>query len=343
MYKLLHKLNPETAHDLAIFALANGLGCRYTKPDPEILNTEAFGLKFSNPIGMAAGFDKNARAVNGLFNLGFGFVEVGSVTPKPQYGNPKPRLFRLSEDEAIINRFGFNNKGIEKFLKNLAPQVEGKKGVLGINIGPNKDSKNFYNDYLILIEKSAPLADYITINVSSPNTPGLRDLQKKEFIRQLLKDVIDIRNSQNRKPPLLLKIAPDLSDDEIFSITDIALELKIDGIIATNTTISRPALANVQAQETGGLSGKPLKDISTSVIRRIYEHSQGKITIVGVGGVSTGQDAFEKIAAGASLVQVYSSLIYKGPAVVKNIKAELADILSAKKIASVKEAVGIKQ
>jgi dihydroorotate dehydrogenase len=338
-FKLLHKLDAETAHDMAIWALHNKLVPNLNEDDLPVLATEVFGLKFKNPIGMAAGFDKNARAVDGLFKLGFAAVEVGTVTPKPQYGNPKPRLFRLSQDEAIINRLGFNNKGVEVFLKNISKAK--RQGVLGINIGPNKDSTNFYNDYLVLIEKAAPIADYITVNVSSPNTPGLRDLQKKEAMQQLLKDVVDIRNSQKHKPPLLVKIAPDLTDEEIDNITDIALTVGIDGIIATNTTISRPALASSNAKETGGLSGKPVRDMSTEVIRKIYTRSLGKVTLVGVGGVFSAEDAFAKIAAGASLVQVYTGLIYKGPTIVRDIKQGLVKILADKKIASVKDAVGI--
>lgn len=337
-FKLLHKLDAETAHNAAIWALHNKLVPNLNEQDSPVLATEVFGLKFKNPIGMAAGFDKNARAVDGLFKLGFGAVEVGTVTPKPQYGNPKPRLFRLSEDEAIINRLGFNNKGVEVFLKNISKAK--RQGILGINIGPNKDSTNFYNDYLVLIERAAPIADYITVNVSSPNTPGLRDLQKKEAMQQLLKDVVDIRNSQKRKPPLLVKIAPDLTDEEIDNITDIALTVGIDGIIATNTTISRPALSSSNAGQTGGLSGKPVRDMSTEVIRKIYTRSQGKVTLVGVGGVFTAEDAFAKIAAGASLVQVYTGLIYKGPTIVRDIKHGLTKILEDKKIASVKDAVG---
>lgn len=338
-FKLLHKLDAETAHEIAIWALHNKLVPNLIDEDAPSLATEVLGLKFKNPIGMAAGFDKNARAVDGLFKLGFGAVEVGTVTPKPQYGNPKPRLFRLSEDNAIINRLGFNNKGVEVFLKNIA-KSKSRPGILGINIGPNKDSTNFYNDYLVLIEKSAPIADYITVNVSSPNTPGLRDLQKKEAMQQLLKDVVDIRNSQKRKPPLLVKIAPDLTDEEIDAITDIALNIGIDGIIATNTTISRPKLESTNAGETGGLSGKPVRDMSTEVIRKIYTRSQGKVTLIGVGGVFNAEDAFAKIAAGASLVQVYTGLIYQGPKIVRDIKQGLVKILEDKKIASIKDAVG---
>ncbi len=342
MHKLLYNLSPETAHNLAIWALHNGLAPDYRESDDPILASEIFGLKFTNPIGMAAGFDKNARAINGLAKLGFGFVEAGSVTPRQQAGNPKPRIFRLTEDEAIINRLGFNNAGIEEFLKNYAASTAKlkTKPILGINIGANKDSENFYDDYLILIERATPLADYITVNISSPNTPGLRDLQKKEAIAKLLKDVLEIRNAQKRKPPLLVKIAPDLTDEEVFAITDIAQELKLDGIIATNTTIKRPHLTNISANETGGLSGKPLRDTATEIIRKIYSHSNGAVKIIGVGGVASGEDAFEKIAAGASLVQIYTSLIYKGPRVVRDIKHELAAILKQRGFKNLQSAIG---
>lgn len=344
MHKLLHALAPETAHELAILALHNGLVADYREHDDAMLSTEVFNLPFSNPIGLAAGFDKNAYALPGLAKLGFGFIEVGSVTPRPQAGNPKPRIFRLTEDEAVINRLGFNNNGIDVFLKNLKeamPKI-GQNPLIGVNIGANKDSESFYDDYLMLIERTAPFANYITVNVSSPNTPGLRDLQKKEAMHKLLKDVLEIRNAQKRKPPMVVKIAPDLTEEEIFNITDIVQELGIDGIIATNTTISRPDLKSSNAKETGGLSGEPLREESTEVIRKIYKHSNGEVKIIGVGGVSTGRHAFEKIAAGASLVQVYTGFIYKGPAIVRDIKHELIEILKAEGFISVKDAVGCK-
>lgn len=342
MYKLLHKLDAEKAHNLAIWALHKGLTPTYKSNDDAILASEAFGLNFPNPIGLAAGFDKNAYALPGLSKLGFGFIEVGSVTPRPQEGNKKPRIFRLPEDQAIINRLGFNNAGIDVFLDNLQNSLKNIRSntIIGINIGANKDSESFYDDYLILIERSSPFASYITVNISSPNTPGLRDLQKKEAIQKLLKEVLDIRNSQKRKPPLLVKIAPDLSEEEIYTITDVAMEVGIDGIIATNTTTSRDGLKNAAAKETGGLSGRPLTAKSTDVISKIYKHSRGKLEIIGVGGVFTGQDAFDKIAAGASLVQVYTGFIYEGPKLAGKIKAELSLILKAKGFTSIKSAIG---
>jgi dihydroorotate dehydrogenase len=314
MYKLLHKLPAETAHNLAIWALSNELVPSYTPPAKEV---KLFGLTFANPLGMAAGFDKNAKAIDGLFKLGFGFVEVGTVTPRPQKGNPKPRLFRLTPDSAIINRLGFNNLGIEEFLKNFARHKH--QGIVGINIGANKDSADMMEDYMVLIEKTAPLADYITINISSPNTPGLRDLQKKEAVHVLLSKIKGIHESQKRKPPLLVKIAPDLEDDAVYAVAEVALQLGIDGIIATNTTIARPALKSANASQQGGLSGKPLTAKSTDVIKKIHSHTSGKLPIIGVGGVFNKQDYDDKIAAGASLVQVYTGLIYQGPNIVKNI------------------------
>lgn len=320
MHKLLHKLPAEVAHDIAIFGLANGLSPKYKTATPT-LERKLFGLTFPNPIGMAAGFDKNARAIDGLLNLGFGFVEVGTVTPRPQIGNPKPRLFRLAEDSAIINRLGFNNMGIEQFLQNYATHK--KQGIVGINIGANKDSTDMMEDYMVLIEKTAPIADYITINISSPNTPGLRDLQKKEAMLTLLSKIKRIHKSQDRKPPMLVKIAPDLTDDEIGAIAETSLQLGIDGLIATNTTIERPALISANKTETGGLSGKPLTAGSTNVIKKLAAATNGKMPIIGVGGIFNASDVKEKLAAGASLVQIYTGLIYEGAGIVDKIKKEL--------------------
>ncbi len=322
MYKLLHNVPAETAHDLAIFALANGLAPKSSVKDDPRLAREVFGLKFPNPIGMAAGFDKNARAIDGLLDLGFGFVEVGTVTPRPQKGNPKPRLFRLSEDNAIINRLGFNNKGIEEFIENFKKHK--KNGIVGINIGANKDSKDMIEDYMVLIEQASELADYITINVSSPNTPGLRDLQKKEAMMELLSRIKKIHEAQKRRPPLVVKIAPDLNDEEITAIAETALEIGIDGLIATNTTIARPeTLQSANKNETGGLSGRPLTARSTEVIRKLKHASHGKLPIIAVGGIFNADDVKEKLNAGASLVQIYTGLIYEGPGIVDKIKKEL--------------------
>ena len=308
--KLFHLLPAETAHSLAIAALKYGLAPNYPMPQKPV---EVFGLKFPNPIGMAAGFDKNAEVIDGLFSLGFGFVEVGTVTPRPQVGNPKPRIFRLPEQEAIINRLGFNNDGIDVFLANIAKVKRKGNGVLGINIGANKDTLNFADDYALLIPKIADYADYITINISSPNTPGLRDLQKKEAIRALAENAVKLRNEQAKKPPMLVKIAPDLLDEDLTTIIDALMEAGIDGVIATNTTIAH------EEKEKGGLSGKPLLEKSTEIVRKIATQTAGKLPIIAVGGVSDAASAKAKFDAGASLVQVYTGMIYKGQKIAVDI------------------------
>lgn len=315
MHKLFHLLPAETAHTLAIKALKYGATPRFATAQKPV---EVFGLKFPNPIGMAAGFDKNAEAIDGLFNLGFGFVEVGTVTPRPQKGNPKPRIFRLPEQQAIINRLGFNNAGIDVFLQNIKQAKRNRSGILGINIGANKDTINFADDYALLIPKITEFADYITINISSPNTPGLRDLQKKESIRALAESTVSLRNAQAKKPPLLVKIAPDLSDEELQVIIEALMEAGIDGVIATNTTIGH------NEKERGGLSGKPLLEKSTDIVRKIAAQTAGKLPIIAVGGVSDAASAQAKFDAGASLVQVYTGMIYEGPAIAKKICAGLA-------------------
>ena len=303
MHKLFHLLPAETAHSLAISALKFGLAPHYKTPQKPV---EVFGLKFPNAIGMAAGFDKNAEAIDGLFGLGFGFVEVGTVTPRPQTGNPKPRIFRLPEQEAVINRLGFNNAGINVFLENIAKAKRKGDGILGINIGANKDTLNFADDYALLIPKITEYADYITVNISSPNTPGLRDLQKKEAIRALAENAVTIRNAQDKKPPLLVKISPDLSDEDLATVIDALMEAGIDGVIATNTTIGHTE------KEKGGLSGKPLFEKSTDIVRKISAQTGGRLPIIAVGGVSDAAGAKAKFDAGASLVQIYTGMIYKG-------------------------------
>lgn len=323
LHKLLHLLPAETAHNAAIWSLKNNASPKYPTPQKSV---EVFGLKFPNPIGMAAGFDKNGEAVNGLFNLGFGFVEIGTITPRPQAGNPKPRIFRLSEDKAIINRLGFNNKGIDFLLAHVevARQKGFGNGILGINIGANKDTDNFIKDYVKLVPLVSPLADYITINISSPNTPGLRDLQHGEKVKKLVSEVINERDKQTDKRPILVKIAPDLGDDQLEDIIKILQEEGADGVIATNTTIARPeTLKNKNAKEVGGLSGAPLTQASTDIIKKIKQISGGNLPIVAVGGVANAQQAKEKLDAGASLVQVYTGLIYEGPKIVQNICKEL--------------------
>lgn len=341
---LLFKLNPETAHNLAIWALKHNLA-----PSPQIteypsLQSQVFGIDFKNPIGMAAGFDKNAAVFGNLFNFGFGFVEVGTVTPKAQSGNEKPRMFRLTQDQAIINRLGFNNLGIENFLGNVGKGGDIGK-VLGINIGKNKDTQNAVDDYLLLLRKTYGKSNYITINISSPNTKNLRDLQKADELDLFLKAIFDekklLQKSTDKNIPILLKIAPDLTVAEQEAIADIALKNQIDGLIIGNTTISRPEnLQNGHKIETGGLSGKPLFSISNKVLRNIYQLTKGKVPIIAAGGVASGQDAYQKIRLGASLVQIYSAFIYQGFELVENVKKELDECLKRDGFENVSEAVG---
>ncbi|XP_053555425.1 dihydroorotate dehydrogenase (quinone), mitochondrial isoform X2 [Bombina bombina] len=307
------------------------------------------GNSFRNPVGLAAGFDKHAEAVDGLFKLGFGFVEIGSVTPKPQKGNPTPRVFRLHQDRAIINRYGFNSHGVEVVRQRLLERVEKQKRLtaggmpLGINLGKNKTTEDAADDYMQGVRELGPLADYLVINVSSPNTPGLRDLQGREQLYNLLDKVVRARDalSCEQKPALLVKIAPDLSARDKKDIASVLIELGIDGLIVTNTTISRPStLQDPQSCESGGLSGVPLRDLSTETVREMYALTAGKIPIIGVGGVSSGLDALQKIRAGASLVQLYTALVYQGPPVVTTVTHELEKLLIDQGFSCVTEAVG---
>lgn len=342
---ILFRLSPETAHELAMKALRTGLVPAVTGSVSgnarAILAVERFGLKFPNPLGLAAGFDKNAVAVNQLAALGFGFIEVGTVTFRPQPGNEKPRMFRLPEDNALINRLGFNNEGARIVTKRLAALE--RKCVVGVNIGKNKDVPNeeAVENYLAAFDLAHPVADYISVNVSSPNTPNLRELQEAESLRELLAALMK-RNTELGKKPLLVKIAPDLENTAVIEAVDICLETGIDGIIATNTTISREGLRtpNVEAIGAGGLSGKPLQKRSNEVISVIYEHAGGRLPIIGVGGIFTAQDAYDKIAAGASLLQAYTGFIYGGPHFARDVVNGLADILDKKGISSLDEAVG---
>lgn len=339
----LYRLDPETAHNFAIFALRNNL-LPTIKPElSPVLESEVMGIKFNNPVGLAAGFDKNADAIPALLRQGFGFIEVGTVTPKPQEGNPKPRLFRLEEDSAVINRFGFNNKGIEHFLKNLEERP--KNLIVGANIGKNKTTENALDDYLILLERIYGLSDYITINISSPNTPGLRDLQNKDCLDGLLEGLTDKKKSLQKKSgvnvPLLLKIAPDIDKKQINTIAGSIIKYKIDGIIVSNTTIGkRDGLKGKNASEQGGLSGKPLFELSNDILREIYKATKGVIPIIGVGGIFSAADAYSKIRSGASLVQVYSGLIYEGFGLVRQINHGLASLLEKDGFANISEAVG---
>jgi len=337
----LFSLDPETAHDLAIKSLKfNYLPSRmFEVEDEQILNTELLGKNFPNPIGLAAGFDKSAEVYNSLLRFGFGFVEVGTVTPLKQFGNSKPRIFRLEEDGALINRLGFNNDGIEIIKKRIKSKK--KKGVLGINIGPNKNTKDQKNDFCLGLKNFFDIADYITINISSPNTEGLRDFHDQEKLKDLLLALNKIKNENKINIPLLLKISPDIVDNHISEIADVAIKNDISGIILTNTTNSnRDKLMNNFKKEEGGLSGKPLQQISTDMIKKFYKQLNGKIPIIGVGGVNSGKSAYEKITAGASLLQLYTGLVYKGPLLVKNIKKELIQILKSEGLNNIKDAVG---
>ena len=343
----LYRLGPETAHHVAIWGLEHGLAGNFAEDDDPILATSAFGIAFSNPVGLAAGFDKDARAIDGALKLGFGFVEAGTVTPRPQPGNPKPRLYRLDEDEAVINRFGFNSEGLEAFKKRLEQRRTGKasRGIVGANVGKNKLTEDGAADYVLGIEALTPLADYLVVNLSSPNTPGLRALQAKDPIRDLLERTICARDKSaaalDRKPPLLAKVGPDLSAEEMSDIVEVALECGIDGLIVGNTTIARPiGLKSPYRNEAGGLSGRPLEPIATACLAQAYRLCGGRIPIIGCGGVASGQDAYAKIRAGASLVQVYSALVFRGLRLASDIKRDLAALLRRDGFESVAQAVG---
>jgi len=333
---LLFALDAERAHDLALAALdvAHCTGAsRIFAPNPARLPTHAFGLDFPNPVGLAAGLDKNGAHVEALFALGFGFVEIGTVTPEPQPGNPKPRMFRLPEHQAIINRLGFNNQGVDALVRRVE-RIRHRPGILGINIGKNKHTPNAEaaRDYLYCLERVYPLADYITVNISSPNTEGLRDLQGEEALRRLIGQLREKQASlatrHGRKAPMLVKIAPDLSAAELDAIAQVLTEQEIEGVIATNTTLAREKVqGHPYTDESGGLSGAPLLDKATHLLRELRTRLPGSITLIGVGGITTGTDAAAKIAAGASLVQCYSGLVYRGPGLIQEcIKAIDASI-----------------
>ena len=290
-------------------------------------------------MGLAAGFDKNAEVPDAMLGQGFGFVEVGTVTPRPQGGNPRPRLFRLSEDQAVINRLGFNNEGHAAVLQRLRRR-KGNPGILGVNIGANKDSADRVSDYVAGIAAFSEVASYFTINISSPNTPGLRNLQSLEELRPLLKRLNEAREIQKKQVPMLLKIGPDLETDELKAIAGCCMNSAVDGVIISNTTISRPSLHSHQARETGGLSGAPLFDLSTLQLARFYSLAKGNIPLIGVGGISSAEQAWSKICAGASLLQLYSALVFQGPELVQEILHGLSRKLAGKKFAKLSDAVG---
>ena len=327
---LLRWFDPEDSHRLAIQGLRLLPPVRL-RPDDAKLAVRAFGLNFPNPIGMAAGFDKNAEVPDALLRLGFGFVEIGTVTPKPQTGNPRPRLFRLERDEAVINRLGFNNDGADAVLRRLASRAH-HGGIVGVNVGANRDSPDRVADYVKLIETFAPLAGYFTVNVSSPNTPGLRNLQHAAALDDLLAKVIDARERVRKHAgdsPVLLKIAPDLSLTELDDVVQIARSRRVDGMIVANTTLARPSTLREQdrGKEQGGLSGRPLFRLSTRMVAETYVRVEGAFPLVGVGGIDSGGAALTKIRAGASLIQLYSSLVFKGLGLVDDIKRDLASTL----------------
>jgi dihydroorotate dehydrogenase len=331
-------LAPETAHRAAIRAVAAYPLLVRPDADPR-LRVQAFGLTFPNPLGLAAGFDKSAEAVDGLGRLGFGFVEVGTLTPKPQAGNPKPRLFRLKSDGAIVNRMGFNNDGYEAAKARLS-RVR-RVGLIGVNVGPNKDSSDRIGDYVGGIEAFAPYADYFTINISSPNTPGLRDLHARDDFAALLDAVLAARDSVSPRRPTLVKISPDLDSGQLEDVLAVALERGVDGLIVSNTSVGRPAtLTSAEARETGGLSGRPIFGLSTQLLARSFLRCGAAMPIIGVGGVENAETALAKIEAGASLVQIYTGLIYRGPGVVGEILRGLSAEMSRRGWASLAERRG---
>ncbi|HRE61718.1 MAG TPA: quinone-dependent dihydroorotate dehydrogenase [Micropepsaceae bacterium] len=336
--RALFLFEPERAHRLTIMALKSGL-LRASKDDPPVLGVTAMGRNFPNPVGLAAGFDKNAEVPDAMLRLGFGFVECGTVTPRPQSGNPRPRIFRLPEDQAVINRLGFNNEGMEAARQRLARRS--RNGIVGINIGANKDSADRIRDYGIAFRALAPHADYVTVNISSPNTPGLRGLQSAGELDALLDAVNEARAGDARNIPVLVKIAPDLDDEAIGGIVDAALRARITGLIISNTTIGgRDELRSAHRNEAGGLSGEPLRALSTRKLAVAARAAGGRLLLIGAGGVSSGAHAFDKIRAGATLVQLYTGLIYGGPGLVSRIKRELLGILEREKIARISDVIG---
>ncbi|MFC7477171.1 quinone-dependent dihydroorotate dehydrogenase [Dankookia sp. GCM10030260] len=337
---LVRSLDAETAHGLALKALNAGLAGADRGEDDRVLATSALGLRFRNPVGLAAGFDKNAEAVGPLMRLGFGFVEAGSVTPRPQVGNPRPRMFRLEEDQGVINRMGMNNRGLDAFRARLAALPRPLPAVLGANIAVNKDDAVPERDYPALFAALADVADYVALNVSSPNTPGLRDLQGEARLVSILEAIAAVRGAGG--PPLLVKIAPDLAEAALGPMVEACVAHRVAGLIVSNTTIARPeTLRSRHRGEAGGLSGQPLFERSTAMLRQVYRLSRGRLTLIGVGGVASGAQAYAKIRAGASLVQFYAGFAYAGPALIPRIKAELAALLRRDGFPGVADAVGV--
>ena len=338
---LIFKLDPETAHDLAIKALKFNPIPQDKIKNNNLIQTEIFGKSIPNPIGIAAGFDKDAEVYNPLFKLGFGFVEVGTVTPVNQYGNPKPRIFRLEEDMALINRLGFNNSGSEKVRSRIISNSP--KGLFGINIGPNKDTNNRLEDYLICFRKFYNLADYLTINISSPNTENLRNFHNEDELDELLSLINKEKKILKTTVPITVKISPDIQDENINIISDLLLKHNVEAVIISNTTDkNRENLSNINKLEKGGLSGKPLEKRSNELINKFYKILKNKIKIIGVGGVDSGHSAYQKIINGASLVQIYTGMIYQGPSIATKISQELINILEKEGIKNISDVVGSK-
>lgn len=343
---LLFQMDPETAHQMGIKLLKSGMLPKCNAAQDPSLEQQLWGLRFPNPVGLAAGFDKNAEVIGPAMDLGFGFVEAGTVTPKPQDGNPKPRVFREANNNAVINRMGFPNVGMNAFKENIEKFLELKprpNGVLGINIGMNKNQKDPAKDYKTLIRVLGPMADYLTVNISSPNTPGLRDLQEPETLAELIADLKEERKRSCGPvpPPILIKLAPDLDAKQRKAVAKTLVNQDVEGVILGNTTLDRPeSLPAGFRDETGGLSGQPLKNKATETIKSFYKDTKGKIPIIGVGGISSGADAYEKIRAGASLVQLYTGLVFQGPSVVYSINQDLRGLLKADGFATLADAVG---
>ncbi len=342
---ILRALPPETAHRLTLKALAMGLGpSSVSESDPKLAQT-LWGLRFENPVGIAAGFDKNAEAPLALLRLGAGFVEVGAVTPRPQAGNPQPRLFRLPEDRAVINRMGFNNEGLEAVRARLQA-LPRERGIIGANLGANKDAQDRMENYETVMRGLWGACDFFTVNVSSPNTEKLRDLQGKPALSALLHRVVTARNELaagvETPPPILLKVAPDLSEAEIADVAEVCLATGVDGVVATNTTISRPeSLQSGHASEKGGLSGAPVFERSTEVLRALYRRTEGRVPMIGVGGIDGPDSAYAKIRAGASLLQLYTALVYQGPSLIGRTVAGLSERLERDGFSHLKDAVGV--
>jgi len=340
---LIFKLDPETAHNLAIKSLRLNLIPNILDEDKDnpLFKTKLFNKVLDNPIGMAAGFDKNAEVYNSLFKLGFGFVEVGTVTPLKQYGNPKPRVFRLVEDEALINRLGFNNYGAKNVLDRI--KLNRQSGLLGINIGPNKDTENRLNDYIECLKTFYEVADYITVNISSPNTKDLRNFHEQTKLNELLETVDKEKKILNSKIPIAVKVSPDIEDQEIHKICEVLLNNNIEVIIISNSSDStRETLNNIQKHQKGGLSGKPIENKSTKLINKFFKILKGRIKIIGVGGVDSGRGAYEKFLAGANYIQLYTGMVFRGPNIVNMIKKELKEILAKDGVKNYTEIVGKK-